>query len=130
VHRLLTERGDGVDGATLLRSIVAGAPVPVSVDADLGTFDAATAQKLGLVANELVTNAFQHGASPIVVRLRRGTDTRLSVEDGGGSLEAKAGFGLELVRLLVEQGLDGRFELRASQGGGTLAEASFPTVTR
>src|SRR5206468_8550150 len=31
VHRLLTESGDRVDGATLLRSIAAAAPVPVSI---------------------------------------------------------------------------------------------------
>lgn len=125
VHRLLTEAGDRVDGAALLEDIAARAPVPVAVDADTGTFDAATAQKLGLIANELLTNAFRHGELPIVVRLRRGSQTRLLVEDGGGSFEAGAGFGLELVRSLVEQGLDGRFELRASEGGRTRAEAVF-----
>jgi two-component sensor histidine kinase len=128
VHRLLTEGGDRVDGATLLRSITAGAPVPVTVDAEAGTFDAATAQKLGLVANELVTNAFQHGAPPIIVRLSRGAETRLDVEDGGGGIERAPGFGLDLVRCMVEQGLNGRFELRAANAGRTHAEVVFPTV--
>jgi two-component sensor histidine kinase len=128
VHRLLTEAGDRVDGATLLRSITADAPVPVTVDAEAGTFDAATAQKLGLVANELVTNAFQHGAPPIVVRLSRGAQTRLYVEDSGGGIEHAAGFGLDLVRCMVEQGLNGRFELRAANAGCTHAEVVFPTV--
>ena len=102
--------------------------MPVTVDAEAGTFDAATAQKLGLVANELVTNAFQHGAPPIVVRLSRGAQTRLCVDDGGAGIEGVAGFGLDLVRRMVEQGLDGRFELRARPAGGTRAEVVFPTV--
>jgi two-component sensor histidine kinase len=125
---LLTEGGDRVDGATLLRSITADAPVPVTVDAEAGTFDAATAQKLGLVANELVTNAFQHGAPPIVVRLSHGAETRLDVEDGGEGIERAPGFGLDLVRCMVEQGLNGRFELRAANAGRTHAEVVFPTV--
>jgi two-component sensor histidine kinase len=128
VHRLLTEGGDRVDGAALLRSITAAAPVPVTVVAEPRGFDAATAQKLGLVANELVTNAFRHGATPIVVRLSGGALTRLCVDDRGGGVERAAGFGLDLVRRMVEQGLDGRFELRARSGGGTSAEVVFPTV--
>jgi two-component sensor histidine kinase len=130
VHRLLSETGDRVDGGTLLRSITVDAPVPVTVDAKHVVFDAATAQKLGLIANELVTNAFRHGAPPIVVQLTHGTTTRLCVDDSGGGIERPAGFGLDLVRRLVEQGLDGRFELHVQNGGGTRAEVVFPTVTR
>ena len=130
VHRLLTETNESVDGAALLRNITADAPVPVTVEAEPGTFDAATAQKLGLVANELVTNAFRHGAPPIVVRLTGGSETRLCVEDSGGGIARGAGFGLELVRRMVEQGLDGHFELFAQLGGGTRAEVVFPTVAR
>jgi two-component sensor histidine kinase len=128
VHRLLTEAEDRVDGAELLRSITADAPVPVTVDAEAGSFDAATAQKLGLVANELVTNAFQHGTPPIVVRLSRGAETHLTIEDSGGGIERAPGFGLDLVRCMVEQGLNGRFELCAANAGCTRAEVVFPTV--
>jgi len=128
VHRLLTEAEDRVDGASLLRSITAGAPVPVTVDAEPQEFDAATAQKIGLIANELVTNAFRHGAPPIVVRLSGGESTRLSVDDNGGGIERGAGFGLDLVRRMVEHGLDGSFELRTQAGGGTRAEVVFPTL--
>jgi two-component sensor histidine kinase len=128
VHRLLTEAEDRVDGGALLRGITASAPVPVTVEAEPGMFDAATAQKLGLIANELVTNAFRHGAPPIVVRLSGGGSTRLCVDDSGGGVDRAAGFGLELVRRMVEQGLDGRFELRAQIDGGTRAEVVFPTV--
>ena len=130
VHRLLTEGVDRVEGAALLRGITAGAPVPVTVEAEPAAFDATTAQRLGIVANELVTNAFQHGAPPIVVRLRSGTSTQLSVEDSGGRIERDAGFGLDLVRRLVEQGLDGRFELRTLASGGTRADVVFPAGPR
>jgi two-component sensor histidine kinase len=126
VHRLLTETEDQVDGGALLRSITAGAPVAVTVDADPVRLDAATAQKLGIVANELVTNAFRHGEPPIVVRLGGGPRPRLQVDDGGCGTDRPGGFGLDLVRRMVEQGLDGRFELGRLPGGGTRAEVEFP----
>jgi two-component sensor histidine kinase len=130
VHQLLTETEDQVDGGALLRSIVESAPVHVAVEAEPTAFDAATAQKLGIVANELVTNAFQHGASPIVVQLSAGAQTRLRVDDSGCGIDSAVGFGLDLVRRMVEQGLHGRFELRAMPGGGTRADVVFPAVSR
>ena len=130
VHRLVTEADRQLDGAALLRSIAESAPVPVSVDAEPVVLDAAMGQKLGVVANELITNAFRHGAPPIVVRLSGGPSMQLSVEDSGGGAERSPGFGLDLVRRLVEQGLDGRFELRALATGGTRAEVVFPAVSR
>jgi two-component sensor histidine kinase len=126
VHRLLTESDDSVDARALLSSIAHDAPVPVAVEAEPIAFDAATAQKLGIVANELITNAFQHGASPIVVQLSGGRQTRLRVDDGGNGVEDVSGLGLALVRRLVEQGLQGRFDLTARAGGGTRAEIVFP----
>ena len=130
VHRLLTEADDRIDGGALLRGIAESAPVPVVVEAEQTAFDADTAQKLGIVANELVTNAFQHGAAPIRVQLSAGPETRLQVDDGGSGVEGSAGFGLELVRRMAEQGLGGRFELAALAGGGTRAAVVFPTVAR
>jgi two-component sensor histidine kinase len=130
VHRLLTEAEDRVDGGTLIRSITASSPFPVSVEADALTFDATTAQRLGIIANELVTNAARHGAPPIVVSLDRGTEMRLRVDDGGMGGERASGFGLGLVRRMAEQGLSGRFELQPLAGGGTRAEVVFPAVPR
>jgi two-component sensor histidine kinase len=129
VHRLLTEAEDRVDGGALLRSITAGAPTAVTVEADAMRLDAATAQKLGIVANELVTNAFRHGAAPIVVRLDAGPEARLQVDDGGDGAERPEGFGLDLVRRMVEHGLDGRFELAQLPNGGTRAEVVFPLAS-
>jgi two-component sensor histidine kinase len=131
VHRLLTEPRGRVDGEALLHSITADVPVPVTVDAEPAAFDATTAQRLGIVANELVTNAFRHGAPPILVRLRSGASTQLTVEDSGDTACGDtAGLGLELVRRMVEQGLDGRFELRPLAAGGTRAEVVFPAMAR
>jgi two-component sensor histidine kinase len=126
VHRLLTEAEDAVDAGALLESIAEGAPVPVLVEAEWVALDATTAQKLGIVANELITNAFQHGASPIVVQLAGRRRIRLRVDDSGNGIESSTGLGLELVRRMVEQGLRGRFELTALPGGGTRAEVVFP----
>jgi two-component sensor histidine kinase len=130
VHRLLTETEDRLDGAALLRSIAEGAPVQVAVEAEPTPLDPATAQKLGIVANELITNACRHGAPPIVVELRSGSKTRLLVDDRGRGMQSGTGFGLGLVRRMVEQGLGGRFELSRRSGGGTRAEVVFPTVSR
>jgi two-component sensor histidine kinase len=129
VHRLLTESTDRIDGGALLHGITASAAVPVAIEAEPSAFDAATAQKLGIVANELVTNAVRHGAPPIVVRLSAGESTRLCVDDSGGVVEHGRGFGLELVRRMVEVGLNGNFELRARAGGGTRAEVVFRAVS-
>src|SRR4029077_14586798 len=93
VHRLLTEAEDRVDGGALIRSITASASLPVAVEADRVPLDAATAQKLGIIANELVTNALRHGALPIVVHLDGGEQTRLRVDDGGEGGERAAGVG-------------------------------------
>jgi two-component sensor histidine kinase len=131
VHRLLTETKDAVDAGVLLRNLAEGAPVPVAVETESFGLDPSTAQKLGIVANELITNAFQHGAPPIVVRLSDGGQTRLQVDDSGtGVSESSAGLGLRLVRRMVEQGLAGSFELAARAGGGTRAEVVFPVQPR
>lgn len=126
VHRLLTETDDPVEARALLKAIASGAPVPISVEAEPAAFDASTAQKLGIVANELITNAFQHGVPPISVRLSSGEQHRLLVDDCGNGAERTTGLGLQLVQRLVEQGLHGRFALGARPGGGTRVEVVFP----
>jgi two-component sensor histidine kinase len=126
VHRLLTETGGPVDANALLRGIAASSPAKVALECDPLSFDAATAQKLGIVANELLANAARHGAPPIRVRLAGGRQVRLLVEDGGDGVGGAAGLGLRLVRRMVEEGLRGRFELRALPDGVTRAEVVFP----
>jgi two-component sensor histidine kinase len=132
VHRLLTEAADLVDAGALLRGIAEGTPVPiVVVETAPVPLDAATAQKVGIVANELITNAYQHGTPPIVVELTAEHEMHLRVDDSGvcGS-DGDSGFGLQLVRRMVEQGLGGRFELSSLPGGGTRADVVFPKQSR
>jgi two-component sensor histidine kinase len=137
VHRLLSESTDYVDGGALLHAITKSAPVPVCVEAEPATLDATTAQRLGIVANELITNACQHGAPPISVRLRNGSDLRLTVENRSGDIEdasggrgGSTGLGLDLVRRMVERGLQGSLELSPLAAGGTRADVVFPAARR
>jgi two-component sensor histidine kinase len=118
VHRLLSESAEeDVRADQLLHRIV---------DTEVVTLDAASAQKLGLVANELVTNAVRHGSPPLFVKLEGGSRTRLRVEDAGSSrTDDTAGLGLQLVRRMAEEGLNGSFELGERSGGGTRAELVF-----
>jgi two-component sensor histidine kinase len=130
LHRLLAEGTHAtVDGRALLTSIAGSAPVPVDVEADDVRFDSAIAQKVGLVANELITNAYRHGAEPIRVSLSAGQRIVLRVDDDGRNGGAPSGLGLELVRKIAEQGLGGEFELSARPEGGTRAEIAFGTTS-
>ena len=129
VHRVLSETGDArVRIDELLELIVASDPRGIVLAADPVTLDATAAQRLGLVANELITNARKHGELPISVRLEQdGRGIRLSVENAGEShpVGFDGGLGLDLVRSLVEQGLGGEFVLGSHPRGGVLAEATF-----
>ena len=129
VHRLLGETGDArVRIDDLLELIVADDRQGILLEADPVMLEAPAAQRLGLVANELITNARKHGEPPILVRLERdGTVIRLSVEDAGRSHPDRfdGGLGLKLVRRVVEQGLGGRFVLAQLPRGGVRAEATF-----
>jgi two-component sensor histidine kinase len=94
------------------------------------------AVQCGLVVNELVTNALQHGfrgrsGGKIDVRAHvRGGRVTLVVEDDGigPTPEAEAGgtpgLGLDLVRLLVIRQLHGEFAMATS--GGTRCRVTFP----
>jgi two-component sensor histidine kinase len=127
VHRLLTVSAGEVDARALLADIAAAGPADIAVDAAPIALDAATAQKVGIVANELITNAARHGAPPIRVELSslgRGR-ARLRVHDGGNSRPGAAALGLELVRQTAEAGLYGSFELDRPPSGGTRAEVTF-----
>jgi two-component sensor histidine kinase len=126
LHRLLAEQASStVDADALLESIARSASVPVAIDAEPLTFDSTTAQKVGLVANELITNAIRHGAEPINVTFGGRAPTVLRVDDAGSRTSTQDGLGLTLVRRIAEQGLGGDFRLGARPDGGTRAEVAF-----
>ena len=86
VHRLLAEEhGRGVEAKAVLAAIMAATGVDAKVDSDHLQLDSVQAQQLGIAANELITNAAQHGGLPITVTLRAGEPAVLTVLDGGGS---------------------------------------------
>jgi two-component sensor histidine kinase len=131
LHCLLAEQTAAtVDADALLANIARSASVPVAIAAEPLTFDSATAQKVGLVANELITNAIRHGAEPINVTLSGRAPTLLRVDDGGSRVPADDGLGLTLVRRIAEQGLGGEFRLSSRPDGGTRAEVAFSLASR
>jgi len=73
VHDVLAERRGGrVPADELLRAVVDAAhPGATTLQADPVALPFSRAQNLGVVVNELVTNAHEHGRAPVAVRLRR-----------------------------------------------------------
>jgi two-component sensor histidine kinase len=106
---------------------------PISVDGDEGDVPTTTIQPIGLLVNELVTNAAKHGGGDIEVSysVRDGVH-KLSVCDGGKGLpanfkpaEERASLGMRVVTVLVGE-LGG--ELQAGSrpdGSGACFTVSF-----
>lgn len=125
VHDVLAVRGGGRAPAdALLRSVadVSGSG-HAEVDAAPLELTAERAQRLGLVAGELVANASEHGRPPIHVRFAgdapgsdgRPSHARLVVRDAGGGPTpeqwAAPGLGLQLAHEVAEKGLGGSIEM-------------------
>jgi len=114
----------------------------VTLDRDLDDFqmDSSTLFPLGIILNELITNAFKHAfpsskAGRIDVKLRFENDetaTLSIVDDGKGlasgtALKDSKGFGSLLVRSLVEQ-IHGSMDVVSAAGSGTHFTIRFPMV--
>ncbi|GAC1320195.1 MAG: hypothetical protein NVSMB25_12170 [Thermoleophilaceae bacterium] len=127
VHRLLAGgRGADVDGRVLLERITESLTSDARVEAVAVGLAPACAQHLGVVANELIANAVQHGRPPIEVRLVRDDQLVLVVCDGGlGKAGGAEGLGLQLVERIVAQGLRGSFEIGRDARGRTEARVTF-----
>jgi two-component sensor histidine kinase len=100
---------------------------PVMVNIDI-------ALPIGLIAQELVTNAFKYGlrkdgTAEIVVKLaREGRTAVLTVRDNGPGIPAGGvgnGTGLRLVQRLTEQ-IEGRLLARPRPSGGAQFRVTFP----
>ncbi len=127
VHRLLAERrGAAVSAPALLEAVAAAAVVDATFEADERDLDPACAQQLGVVANELIANAARHGRPPIRVLLHGDDPMVLEVVDAGQPpADYDERLGLQLVRQVVERGLQGTFTLSAATPVGTRAEVRF-----
>jgi two-component sensor histidine kinase len=107
--------------------IAPGRPLAIRCRAVSRRLSVAKAIPLGLIVNELVTNAIKHAfpdGQPGTVSVTLVEDAGglcLSVADDGVGLQAGhiqgTGLGQDLVRALAQQ-LDGRFEVRSTGGGG------------
>ena len=97
----------------------------IVVDGTLCEIPTATAIPLGLIVNELVTNAGKHAHSNITVRIETtlADNHSLSVIDDGPGLSAafdpsrSAGLGMKLVLLLVQQ-IGATLHIASSDNGG------------
>jgi two-component sensor histidine kinase len=117
VHAVLASRSGGrVPADELLSAVVDAAhPGATTLHAAPVALPFQQAQHVGVVVNELVTNAHQHGHGAVRVTLAV-TDGVAAItvadEGPGPSPErwASPGLGLQLVRQVVEQGLRGTLE--------------------
>lgn len=130
VHRLLAERrGADVSAAELLGLLVDGAAPGATVSAVDVRLDATRAQQVGMVANELIANAAEHGRPPIQVDLSLDGELVLAVRDhGDGFGECPPGLGLALVERIVGQSLGGSFTVEHAPGL-TEAKVTFEPTT-
>src|ERR687888_1624743 len=133
VHEVLTEqREEEVDLGELLERLramlVQGLGAGKRVEAELESVSLAgnRATALALVFSELFQNALEHGGDQVRIELAsRNGDAVLSItDDGDVGADVRAGTGLSIVRALVQDELQGTFELRNERG--TRAEVVFP----
>ena len=104
--------------------------VPLDVDGDDEMVPATSIQPIGLITNELVTNAAKHGAGKIDVAFRASAGiNRLIVCDEGTGLDdgfdphsATAGLGMRVITTLVKQ-------LRGTLDAGPRADADGACFT-
>ncbi|HEX4767392.1 MAG TPA: sensor histidine kinase [Lichenihabitans sp.] len=140
-NRLRTDRGHGVVDLRdylddlcqdLMRPYGELRPVAVRLAADSVVLKTAVAAPIGLIVNELVTNAFKYafpdnrsGTIRVDFHRREGTSGfELEVaDDGVGSTEARDGLGSRLVKQLVQQ-LGGTIE-RRDAAPGTVTVVTF-----
>lgn len=130
--------GDGIDCLPFIKrlcedlAVVLGRTIVVAGDDE--EVSAKTMQSVGLVVNELVTNAAKHGRGAITVSYTaRGSRRILTVGDQGDGLPpgfdpkmAKTGLGMKVVGLLAKQ-LGGDFTATSRpQGGGSEFCVAFP----
>ena len=106
--------------------------VPVVVTGNDAQLTTKTTQSVGLLLNELVTNAAKHGSGKIVVSFAAAnSDCKLSVCDEGKGLppsfdfSAQKGLGMKIIDVLAKQ-LGGGVTIGSNNGKGTCSVVTFP----
>jgi two-component sensor histidine kinase len=107
----------------------------IEVDGDEGEVPTRRIQPIGLITNELVTNAVKHGGGKVELsfRIKDGMN-ELTVRDEGiglpggfDSANSTNGLGMKVVRALAKQ-LGGTVGARANTSGqGSCFSVTFPT---
>ena len=125
---------------TLVDSIRAGHDPQVNVVEELDDLpvDREAATPLGLILNEVVSNAFKHAFADgregaVVVRLKRTPEGRgqLTVEDNGLGFDPQTptkGIGRRLIAALTQQ-LNGESRFETAIDGGSLFTLTFPLAS-
>jgi signal transduction histidine kinase len=113
-----------------VRAAAATSPVPVSVVADVGRYDARVEAAAYFACLEALQNAAKHsGATSVRVSLQGGPGSLvLTVEDDGRGFDPSApttGAGLANLRDRVES-VGGTLSTASAHGGGTRVEAVLP----
>jgi two-component sensor histidine kinase len=124
--------------ATIVLSTISGHRVSLSLDLGESESTIETALPIGLIVNELLTNAIkyafpdgQNGEIFLSLKKENEKDFTLTVKDNGiglppnFSFETENSLGMFIVRLLVEQ-LDGSIEV--TKDPGTTFTICFPIV--
>jgi two-component sensor histidine kinase len=137
-HFYLEEPSESVSCLTYIARLCADLSgildTPIEVDGDEGNIPTTLIQPIGLLVNELVTNAAKHGAGQINVSYRvRGDSRSLIVCDRGKGLPAdfdpdtaRTGLGMKVVGILAKQ-LGGKITAGSNPDGrGSCFTVTFP----
>jgi two-component sensor histidine kinase len=128
VHRnFYTDEAEETSCITFLRRLCADLSgilgTTIEVGGDEGKVSTTRIQPIGLMVNELVTNAAKHGAGRICVdyKIRRGTHELIVCDEGEGlsndfSPAGSAGLGMKVVTTLARQ-LGGQMTAQANPAG-------------
>ena len=137
IHDILTstDHGDAVELKPLLEKIrrnlqsmtPQGQEIVISIRGDDIAVSSDKATSIALVANELLTNALEHGfegrrRGSVTVTLLRGHETStVTVEDDGGGFspqeKREESLGLDIISLTVRDKLGGKIQIQSGPGG-------------
>jgi len=133
-HFYTEDAGDAVSCITYIKRLSADLSSilerPIVVEGDEGEIPTTLVQPIGLLINELVTNAAKHGAGRITVTYHTSGVRRLTVSDLGRGvppafdIEGSSGLGMRVIRALSQQ-IGGTMTVKSDQSGTTFS-VEFP----